>query len=531
MENIIVIKKIYFIFILPCILSCNRNSESTRSDTRGEDGAKLAAQYCSSCHAFVPPEKLIKSSWKEDVLPSMGHRLGIYKNNKRPENLIEPGEGGQIVRDANIFPSTQSISTEDWERIVDYFISRAPDSIPTTSRATPISIGLTNFEYKSYKLPSPMPLTSFVTILPETSQIAFGTMYGRSYTLNFLNADLKNVQSYQMAALPIQYTKINNDSYSLTAIGKGLFPTDARDGWVSHLTIGDPNTLSTETKLVLNKLQRPVNVVYKDLNGDGLDDIVVCEFGSFTGALAWYENKKDRYQFHSLIRKPGATKVVVDDVDADGKPDILALMAQGDEGIFYFHNNGSGFDPAQSILSFSPLSGSTFFDYFDFNGDGIKDIIYTCGDNADETPFLKEYHGIYIFLGQSDFTFKQHFFYQLNGAYKAIAKDYDLDGDLDIAAISYFPDYANAPEEGFVYLQNQGNMRFDATTFSEVGIGRWIAMDANDYDNDGDIDIVLGSNVSILPMGDATGINKRWLKEGISLVVLENKVKQKRLKN
>lgn len=457
----------------------------------------------------------------------MGNRLGIYKNKKRPGNLIEPGEGGQIVEVANIFPSTQTISTHEWELIVKYFISNAPDSTPDADRAVPISIGLTGFEYKTYRLPSPMPLTSFVTILPETSQIAFGTMYGRSYTLNILNADLKNVQSYQTTALPVQYTKINNDTYSLTAIGKDLFPTDAKNGWVSHLAVRDLNPLSSATRLVLNKLKRPVNIVYKDLNSDGLDDIIACEFGSYTGALAWYENKKDKYLFHPLIEKPGASKVVVDDVDADGKPDILALMAQGDEGIFYFHNNGNGFETARPILRFSPLFGSTFFDYIDFNGDGIKDIIYTCGDNADETPFLKDYHGIYIFLGQPDFTFRQQFFFQLNGAYKAVAKDYDSDGDMDIAAISYFPDYANGGKEGFVYLENQGNMRFDASTFAEVSIGRWIAMDANDYDNDGDVDIVLGSNVSILPMGDATGINKRWLKEGISLVVLENKLKQK----
>ncbi|MEJ1242087.1 VCBS repeat-containing protein [Chryseolinea sp. T2] len=522
-----VIKKIYFLFLFTSILSCKRSSEATRPDTSKEDGAQLAARYCTSCHAFVPPEKLTKSSWKEDVLPTMGNRMGIYKNNKRPEDLFEPGEGGQVVKAANIFPSTPSISNEEWERIVDYYISRAPASIPA-SRSASIPVGLANFEYKPYRLPSPMPLTSFVTILPETSQIAFGTTYGRSYTLNILNADLKNVQSYKMTALPIQFTKLNDESYSLTTIGKGSFPTDARDGWVSHLHLRDLNNLSTETNFVLDKLKRPVNIVYKDLNGDGLDDIVACEFGSYTGTLGWYENKKDKYEFHPLVGKPGATKVVIDDVDADGKPDILALMAQADEGIFYLHNNGKGFDPARSILSFSPLYGSTFFDYIDFNNDGVKDIIYTCGDNADYTPFLKEYHGIYIFLGQPDFTFKQHFFHQLNGAYKAIARDYDQDGDLDIAAISYFPDYANAQEEGFVYLQNQGNMRFNASTFAAVGIGRWIAMDANDYDKDGDVDIVIGSNVSILPMGDVTGINKRWLKEAVSLVVLENKVKQKR---
>ena len=112
------------------------------------------------------------------------------------------------------------------------------------------------------------------------------------------------------------------------------------------------------------------------------------------------------------------------------------------------------------MLSFSPLNGSQYIELADFNKDGFDDLIYVCGDNADRTPFLKPYHGVYIFQNDGDFNFKQSWFYQLNGAYKAIPRDYDLDGDLDIAAIAFFPDYLHYPEESFVYLENNGNLNF-----------------------------------------------------------------------
>src|SRR5690606_22567300 len=147
------------------------------------------------------------------------------------------------------------------------------------------------------------------------------------------------------------------------------------------------------------------------------------------------------------------------------------------------------------LLTFSPLNGSQYIELADFNKDGLDDIVYVCGDNADLSPILKDYHGIYIFLNDGKSGFKQTYFYQMNGAYKAMARDYDLDGDLAIAAISFFPDYRQYPEESFVYLRNKGNLKFDDHSFPEATNGRWMVMDAGDMDAANDIDLVLGSFV------------------------------------
>ncbi len=89
--------------------------------------------------------------------------------------------------------------------------------------------------------------------------------------------------------------------------------------------------------------------------------------------------------------------------------------------------------------------------------------------------------------------FSEAWFYPLYGAYRALARDFDLDGDMDIAAIAFFPNYLGSFKESFTYLENQGGLKFTPSTFPESISGRWITMDAGDWDGDGDADIVLGA--------------------------------------
>jgi hypothetical protein len=161
---------------------------------------------------------------------------------------------------------------------------------------------------------------------------------------------------------------------------------------------------------------------------------------------------------------------------------------------------------------------------FDFDGDGNEDIIYTAGDNADYDPITKPYHGIRIFMNDGSNHFKESFFYPLNGAYKVIPSDYDNDGDIDMAAISFFPDYENSPEESFVYLENKGEMNFDASTFPGSSDGRWMAMDAGDMDGDGDLDLLLGSMIFGT---DYTRYFEKWSEGTLPFAWLENTTKTK----
>ena len=488
-------------------------------------GKDLSKTYCSSCHAYVDPQLLPKYVWREDVLPAMGHRLGIYAGGKRPDSLFDAGISGSIVRKANIYPERPLIAAEDWKKIDQYFFEHAPDTVTVPVRKSKIRMGLRHFKYREASFSHRPPMTVMVKILPSKRGIVYSDGKGSRNILTFLTADLQENYSIPLQSTPVQFYEKSNEIY-LTTIGKGVFPNDAPGGTIQRLIRTWPQPKFERGDIVIQNLQRPVSMAYGDLTNDGLEDIVACEFGNKTGRLSWYNNNgTGGYNKQILREKPGAITAIIKDANKDGLPDIYVLMAQGDEGIFLYENIGSGEFRERRLFTFSPLNGSQYMELADFNKDGFDDIVYVCGDNADLTPILKRYHGVYIFLNDGKSGFKQAYFYQMNGAYKAMARDYDLDGDLDIAAISLFPDYTRSPEESFVYLRNRGNFKFDDQSFQESSRGRWMVMDAADMDSDGDVDIVLGSSVYFRPEGDTTGLGKRWLANSPSVIVLENTIR------
>ncbi|HEY8971497.1 MAG TPA: VCBS repeat-containing protein, partial [Puia sp.] len=180
---------------------------------------------------------------------------------------------------------------------------------------------------------------------------------------------------------------------------------------------------------------------------------------------------------------------------------------------------GGGVFDQQEVLRFPPVYGSSYFELADFNQDGIPDILYTCGDNADYSQVLKPYHGVYIFINDGKNHFTQRYFFPINGCYKAMARDFDGDGDLDIATISFFADYVNQPEEGFVYLENEESFQFQPYSLPAARWGRWITMNTGDLDGDGREDILLG-NFSVGPTLWKSTYN--W-KEGPLFLLLRNR--------
>ncbi len=475
-------------------------------------GKALAIKYCQSCHLLPDPSLLDAKSWEKGVLPNMGPRLGIfhygfeaYPSFKHDGNL-----------DSNFYPSQPVMQLGEWQNIIDYYSATSPDSLPKQHRKYPIQIGLPLFTVQVPKFTYENAGTSFVKINNGDSIYPVIVSDVLKKNVYFFNHQLEIKDSVRCSG-PVVNIDFSQKKMLACDIGV-LNPNNGKFGKAQFICNSN-GKLKADSTLLFDSLRRPVQITSSDLNKDRKIDYLVCEFGNLIGELSWMENLgNNKFERHVLRPAPGAIKAYINDYNHDGLPDIWVLFAQGEEGVFLFTNKGHGEFETKEILRFPPSYGSSYFELADFNNDGYPDIVYTCGDNADFSPVLKPYHGVYIFLNDKSNHFNQKYFFPINGCYKAIAKDFDGDGDLDIAAISFFADYAHQPEESFVYLQNNGDFDFRPFSFPQAKSGRWLTMDAGDIDGDGKVDIILG-NFSLL--GPVMKSTNNW-KQTPPFIVLKN---------
>jgi hypothetical protein len=302
-----------------------------------------------------------------------------------------------------------------------------------------------------------------------------------------------------------------------------LSPHDTAQGRL--LRLGRDGDAFVRPVSVISDLPRPVHAAYADLNGDGREDVLTCGFGNVNGAFSWWENTgTGLYAEHVLLDRAGATRCEVADLNGDGRPDVVVQMAQAREGLYWFENLGGGRFEPHVIQEFHPLWGSASFQLVDFNRDGQPDLLVANGDNGEYRSPLKPYHGVRLYLNDGRNRFREAYFFPMNGAYKALAADFDGDGRLDIAAISYFPDYDGRRAESFVVLFNDGGMNFRARSVDEGMAGRWLVMDVGDLDGDGDPDIVLGA-ANRVPFKVPKELFAAWEERGPTLMILRNRLR------
>jgi len=476
-------------------------------------GEQLARIYCAICHAYPAPDLLPKAIWKDVVLPRMGQQFGIYPADGVRASLFEPGPGGERVRAAGIFPEEATLPDELWQRICQFYLDQAPDSLLIPASGA-YGKPLTQFAARLPALSLSPPSTTLIRFRPDG-----GLWLGDANTqrMYWLRPDLSVEKAARLAEGVVD---IQPDGLGAFITLMGSFsPTDAPSGAVVYL-----KDQSGVGQLLLENLQRPVHSTWADFNGDGRRDAVVCEYGKWTGGLSlWLQQPDGSFSKTWLRQKPGAIKTLVRDFNNDGFPDLLALFGQGDEGIFRYINDGHGHFTEAIVLRLPPTYGSSSLRLIDVNADGREDIVYTCGDNADYRPILKPYHGIYIFTATDSSAYSPALFLPLHGAYDAIPADFDRDGDLDMAAIAFFPDFSHSPAQGFVYFENIGAGQYTPHTSDASALGRWIVMDVGDIENDGDLDIALGAlTFEVIP---DRGEVRRWVEGGLPALILENKLK------
>ncbi len=483
--------------------STERSSEFNRAE-------QLAHQYCQSCHLFPEPDLLDKTTWEKEALPFMSKWVGLSKMN------LDLRPGRTFVEAAGVFPSLPILPVQDWEAICKYYIEAAPGKPLPQARRPKIHMGLKGFKLVNPDFRFQVPLTTLVKIDPAGKQFFLGD--AGTKTLNVLDP-LGNLKFSCPVDSPAVSLVFQQDHIYATLIGS-VTPSDEPQGKVVEFKQGT-NGLQMNVTLA-EHLTRPVETVFADLNNDGKEDFVVCGFGNYVGRFSWFENLGDNnYREHILFDRPGAVKARVYDFNKDGLPDILVMMAQAREGLYLFTNKGNGEFSMSPVVEFHPAFGSSGFELVDFNQDGFIDILATNGDNGEYASPLKNYHGIRLYLNDGKNNFHEAWFFPLNGAYKAVACDFNKDGNLDIAAISYFPDYESGAQESFIFLENQGQLNFKAYSFPECRTGRWLTMDVNDLDGDTYSDIVIGSFIRG-PNQVPSNYSGYWEKSGPSFLILQN---------
>lgn len=479
-------------------------------------GERLSQQVCASCHIRPAPDVLDRVTWAMEVLPGMAEWLGMNPGGTNAL-VLEPR-----VRAANLIPSTPMMSVEEWRAICTYYLAHAPVGTPLATNRPNIEIGLKHFQVQM-SAERVGTAATLVKIDPEAHKIYFGE--SSSNTVMVLDAQGRADFAVNFSSPPVDL-QIEGDDLYLTLMGS-YSPSDALEAKLVRL--GNPARGKQGVTDVLSGLTRSAAMLQADLNKDGRKDLIHCGYGNILGRFAWYEAKADgTYVEHVIIDRCGAGSARVHDFNGDGWPDLVVGMAQAREGIYLCLNDQKGGFDVTPIAEMHPAWGLAIIELADIDGDGLMDILACNGDNGDFTghlPPMRPYHGLRIYQNQGKGKFVESFFLAINGCYKAMAADFDLDGDQDLAVISFYPDYRRSPRESFIYLENVGNRQFRAFSFEASFSGRWITMDVGDLDGDGAPDIVLGAH-NQGPTFVPGKLQERWGEAGPSLIILRNTIRQ-----
>jgi len=460
--------------------------------TKEQKEELLAKQYCGTCHSFPEPTLLTRDAW-HNVMPQMAVRMGIDIS---PLLRLSEADYPYVIQ---TLPKNPMISEADYQAIVNYYEREAPDSLTLTADFEAKEID--QFDVSALKVLKQRPTICLLRADTANKKFWMSNRESRLYTADYSFSRIDSVQLTSPAS------SIHSSLISLMGI---MDPNDQEMGSV----------ISFDQKTIIDSLKRPVDIQVADLNNDNIDDVVICEFGNYGGELAVYESGSVRHVISAL---PGARRTIVKDFNNDGLKDVLVLFSQGDEQISLYTNAGNFRFRVTTLLKFPPVYGSSYFDITDFNKDGHWDIIYTNGDNADYSQILKPYHGIRVFLNDGTEHFNESWFQNMYGCSMAIGRDFDKDGDIDIAAISFFPDFKKHPERGFVYFENnEGKLEPYITPLAADG--RWLLIEPVDIDGDSYTDIVLGA--LDFDTGIPADINKQWDENPVDILVLKNKGKK-----
>jgi len=264
----------------------------------------LAELYCSSCHVYTPPALLDKSSCSR-VLPVMKEKMAY---------------AGQVL------------SKSDWNAIYSYYYNSAPIVLPVDQiDETRVEKGKAQRIFSISK----DSLTSDISMLEShgAEKVLIGNSKGR--------LDIyENGRVYKSefdVGLPVSFTSGSRMGDYVLSMGV-MAPTHDANGVIYEIA-------ENKVTEIISNLYRPIHITSFDFEGDQIDELIVSSFGStndslVTGDLSLFKYANTEWTRQVLSESTGAIKTVVKDMDDDGLQDIVALFGQGDERIEVYYNRG-----------------------------------------------------------------------------------------------------------------------------------------------------------------------------------------------
>jgi hypothetical protein len=460
-----------------------------------DDMEEQVHTFCGgACHAYPPADSFPRKHWRAEV--ERGFRFFDQSG-----MALHPPKLAHVVR---------------------YYEGRAPEEYPPASilpAASPLSV---RFETVSYPPPpGPRPMISNVSAVKLYPPGATAEARARE-PLTVLACDMTggrvlalrptdpNPAWRELAKVPnparAEVVDLDGDGIlDILIADLGSFPpTDRRCGSVVWLRGRADGSFQPIT--LLSNVGRVADVRAADFRGTGQLDLVVGVFGLHTvGEILFLENKttdwnKPQFDSRVLDRRTGTIHVPVTDLNGDGRPDFVALIAQEHETVAAFLNEGGGKfrEPPKALYRAPhPAWGSSGIQLVDMNGDGKLDILYTNGDILDEPYLWKPYHGIQWLENKGDLTFEYHRIANMYGVHNAVAAPITGGKLPDVLAVSFlpadkFPERSARKADAVVLFEQVAPNRFERHTLA-TGSCDAVVCAAADLYGTGRIDLVVGN--------------------------------------